>query len=235
MLRLMGCAIAAMVFVITSSTQAGEFSDRNNTFRLTAPDGWATEPPSIPTLSLAIASPRKPETGGNCNVVVAPVDATRSISQTEAEAQFFAQLKESDWKTAVAAIRGHKSSTIETWEERTHRGRKALHIKSTSTFGIDGDELTITQVQDFHPIPGRLYAVTCTALAAGFEQEANDFAAIMASFEPLPDMTVGAVRMSPRASPGDRFPVAHAAIAVIRDAGAAGVTRVRVELSRTRP
>lgn len=199
MLRITACAIA--VFTLTGTAAlAGEFTDANNTFRLTKPDSWTTETPPIDGLAVVIVSPRRVETGANCNVVVVPVEATKSMTQTEIEAEISGQFTEEAWMSGIKSVKGFKSTKVEKLGERAQHGRKVFFVKATSEFSIGSETIAVTQLQDFHAIPGRAYVVTCTARATGFEIEASDFEMIMTSFEPIPYMTVAAGRTSAPAS-----------------------------------
>jgi len=191
--------VFAALTLVAASALAAEITDVNNTFRFTVPEGWTQEPPPMPALTVVVVSPRRPETGGNCNVVAGQDEATKSMSQSEVEAQAAAQINEEFWKGGISAVRGVKSTTIEKWGDKTQRGRKVFYMKATTDFAIGDVAFIVTQVIDLHPLPGRTYVVTCTARAEGFAREESDFESIMASFEPTPEMTVAAVR--------DRTPV----------------------------
>lgn len=229
MLRTLSCALATVILAATFAL-AGEITDVDNTFRFTVPEGWTKEAPPIPTLALVVVSPRRPETGGNCNVVAAPDETTKSMSQSELESLVSGQINEKFWKDAIGGVEGAKSTTIDKWGDKTQRGRKVFYVKATSDYVIAGHALTVTQVMDLHAIPGRTYAVTCTALADGFAREASDFESIMASFEPTPELTVAAVRgraPSSIASAGRGPVIAHAAAKVASEALEAGFERAR--------
>jgi len=114
-----------------------------------------------------------------------------------------------------------KSTTIDNWGERTQRGRKVFFVKATSEVEVPGVSLVVTQLLDLHPTPGTVFAVTCTALAAGFAREEKDFETVMTSFEPLPDMTVAAFR-----APGNLGAVRAVVAKASGDAAWAGVARV---------
>jgi hypothetical protein len=186
-------AIAILTLTATAVT-AGEYTDVNSTFRLTKPDDWAAAAPPIDGIAVVITSPRRADTGGNCNVAVVPVEATKSMTQAEIEASMSAEFTQEGWKEGIKTVRGFKSTNVEKFGDRMQRGRKVFFVKATSDFVIGTEALSVTQLQDFHPIPGRLYVVTCTARAAGFETEAAHFDMIMTSFEPIPHMTVSADR-----------------------------------------
>jgi hypothetical protein len=195
MFRIVACAMAALALTATAAT-AAEYTDANNTFRLKMPDDWTTERPPIETVAVVIVSPRRVETGGNCNVVLAPVEATKSMSQAEIEADLSGQFNEEYWKAEFRGAGGFKSTTIEKHGERMQHGRKVFFVKATSEFVAGDITLFITQLVDYHAIPGRVYAVSCTVRQTGFEREVADFEMIMTSFEPIPYMTVAAGRTS---------------------------------------
>jgi hypothetical protein len=188
MLRSSVFAVVAVALAVPAV--AREFSDTDRRFRLVAPDGWTTEGPAPQPIALVIASPRKPETRGNCNVAVNPSGMSgKSQAQVNDEADA-ALNNEAFWKATLASVAFFKSSTIEKWGAREHEGRKIFFVKATSQAEASGQAFTITQVMDLHPTPDTLFGVTCTSLAAGFDREAADFDAIMTSFEPSPGLTV---------------------------------------------
>jgi hypothetical protein len=193
MLRALACALAMLALMETAAV-AEEVSDANNTFRLTIPDGWTKVPPPFAGVALIVASPRIEETGGSCNVIIAEVEETRSMTQAEAEALAIAAFTEEAWKAEIASIRFVKSVTIEQSGVKEHRGRKAFFVRAIVDFDLNGTVVSFKNLQDFHVIPGRMYAVTCASLAAAYDQEAADLETIMASFEPIPSMTVAGTR-----------------------------------------
>jgi len=227
MLRSIACLLT--LFVLGPTAFGADISDAKNDFRVTIPEGWTSETQTDSTLALVVSSPRKAETGGNCNVVAEAIDGTRALSQSEVEKLFLADFKEDDWKAAIGNMKGLKSTTIEKWGERAQRGRKVLFIKATLLVDFDGVEFTLAQLQDFHVIPGRVYAVTCAVLAAGYDREASDFEAIMASFVPAPELTIAAVQpgaplsfgSNPRFAAGQRA-TSMAGIAIEASAARAG-------------
>ncbi|MEQ1864145.1 MAG: hypothetical protein ABL996_05775 [Micropepsaceae bacterium] len=217
MLRTFACAAVALS--LAASAFAGELNDPNNRFRITVPDGWTTEPkPDIDIVALIVGSPRKAETRGNCNVVIAPNQLT-GLTQEQIDQQLSAVVSADFWKATLAKVKEIKSTTIDDWGIREQRGRKVYYVKATSEASAIAS-LFVTQLMDLYTMPGQSFAVTCTARKEFFEREAADFAAIMASFEPLPDLTVASVRMP-------RMPVSPRTIAaqVTIDSAAAGVAR----------
>lgn len=193
MFRFTTSAVAAFILVATTAA-AGDFTDPNNTFRLTTPDGWTTETPPIQTVAVVVISPRRAETGGNCNVVTAADESTKKLSQSEVEALFAGRINGEFWKSSLAMAPGFKSTTIEKWGDKTQRGRKLFYMRSTSDIAVGDRALTVTQLADFHVVPGRFYIVTCTAIAQAIAREETDFAAILASFEPIADILVSSLR-----------------------------------------
>lgn len=194
--------LAWLAFVLVAgSVHAGEFSDDAKTFRLRAPDGWITEKPPMEGISLVVVSPRRSSTGGNCNVIVSPVEATAMMSQAEVEAQASAEITEELWRQELS-----KSSIIKSFEilesgNRTQRGRKVFFVKINAEY-IGG--ITLTQLQDIHPTPGRFYIVTCTAATPVFDREEGDILAIMTSFEPLPSAIVAGGAAQTSLAPSSR-------------------------------
>jgi hypothetical protein len=182
--------VVAVAAALAAPAVAREFSDAGGRFRLVAPDGWTSEGQAPQPIALVIASPRKAETRGNCNIAVNPSGMSgKSQAQVNDEADA-ALNNEAFWKATLASVTFFKSSKIEKWGAREHEGRKIFFAKATSQAEASGQSFTITQVIDLHPTPDTLYGVTCTALAAGFEREAADFEAIMSSFAPSPGLTV---------------------------------------------
>lgn len=181
MFRIAACALAAMAVAATAS-HAADLSDAANTFRVTVPDGWVAEPPAI-QVSLAVTSPRKPETGGNCTIVTGSDKTSKATSQAEFDDFLATQVNEPFWRTVASSINGVRSGTVEAGG-KTRRGRMVFFAKLTTTIATSDGTLSLTQLMDVQGIPGRLYVVTCTALTKGFDREAADFEAIMTSFEP---------------------------------------------------
>lgn len=193
MFRFTTCAVAAFM-VMAATAAARDIVDPNNTFRLSTPDGWTSETPPTPMVAVVVVSPRRPETAGNCNVISAPDETTKKLSQAEAEAMFDGKINGEFWKASLAAAPGFKSVTIDKWGDKTQRGRKVFYMRSTSDVAIGDRALTVTQLADFHVVPGRIYLVTCTALAQAVAREDADFASIMESLEPIPDILVSSLR-----------------------------------------
>lgn len=190
MLRTTACVLATLAVAATIAS-AAELSDAANTFRLRAPDGWTAEPPSI-QLSLAVTSPRKPATGGNCTIVTGS-DESQSMSQAEFDDFLATQVNEGFWRTVAFSIAGVRSGTVE-GGGKSRRGRMVYFAKLTSTVATSDGTLSLTQLMEVQGIPGRLYVVTCTALTTGFDRDAADFEAIMTSFEPVPSASAPPAR-----------------------------------------
>ncbi|NOT39680.1 MAG: hypothetical protein HOP13_04230 [Alphaproteobacteria bacterium] len=185
---------ALFVFALAAPVAAGEFSDAERRFRLTAPGGWVQEASPDKMIGLIIASPRNATTGGNCLV---GVSANELGGRTQAEVDELAAgavNNEAFWKSVMAGISLYKSSTIEKWGARDQDGRKVFFMKATSTAELNGVSITLTQLQDLHPVPGTTYSVTCSVFAPVFEAEAKDFDTIMASFRPSLGLTVSWMR-----------------------------------------
>ena len=181
--RSLGAACVAFA-ALSSAATAGEFTDTDRRFRLTAPDGWVNEGSPGEPIALVIASPRKPETRGNCNVF-AGKNQMAGKSQAEVD-QLAGELvnNEAFWKSAIGSVPMFKSTTIDKFGARDADGRKVFFVKATSRAESNGVSLNVTQLQDMHPTPGMTFAVTCTVLADKFDQEEQDFVAIMESFKP---------------------------------------------------
>lgn len=195
MFRTIAGAVAALLLLLTLPAHAGTFTDDFNRFTLSAPEGWEKEPSPAPEVALVIASPRKPETRGNCNVVVS---ANQLLGKTQAEIDQEASgmINEKFWKAMFGQIKALKSTTIDKWGSREQGGRKVFYVQATSDAEVSGNAFSVTQLQNVHVLPGQTFIATCTALAASFATESSDFDAIMASLEPRPDMTVASVRWS---------------------------------------
>lgn len=189
MFRITAGAVAALI--LATSSFAGEVTDKEGTYRLTAPEGWTSVEAPFQGISLVIISPRRDQTGGNCNIIVIPTPATRSMSQAEVEAEFGAQLNEQFWRESIDQ-EGLKLISLDQWGDKKQRGRKVFFAKVTTEAAPEGVARLFKQEQNLHVIPGRAYAVTCTAYAEGHTAEVADFDSILASFEPLLDMTVAA-------------------------------------------
>lgn len=191
MLRALATGLLALIVVV--SAKAGEFSDINNRFKLTAPEGWGTETAPDPMIAVSLASPRKAETGGNCNVIVT---ANHLTGQTQAQIDqaLSAEITEQFWKETLGQVKFFKSTKIDNWGTRDQGGHKVFFVQATSDVEVGGNSLSVTQVQNLHTLPGQTFLVTCTARAAFFTTESNDFDTILASFEPRSDMTVAAMR-----------------------------------------
>lgn len=225
MLRTTICAVAAMALAVTAT--AGEYADVNGTFRVTVPDDWTTHTAPVAGIALVTASPRLKETGGNCNFAVLEIEQTKSMTQAQVESEFATTFTEEAWKAEISQIKGLKSTTVEDLGNKTQRGRKVFFVTATSEFVIGATTLAVKQLQDFHPIPGRVYVVTCTALSAGYEQEAANFAGIMTSFEPIPYMTVSANHTLAPSLPGQ-------GVAMTRTAAKAAAVSVEAGALRSR-
>ena len=177
-------AASLATLALATAAAAGDFSDTDRRFRLTAPDGWTTQPSPGEPIALVIASPRIDETRGNCNVFAGKNELTGK-SQAEVD-QLAGELvnNEAFWKSAIGSVAMFKSTTIDKFGARNADGRKVFFVKATSRAEANGVSLMVTQVQDMHPTPGMTFAVTCTALTDKFGAEENDFASIMTSFKP---------------------------------------------------
>ena len=192
MFRTIAGAVAALALV--TSAHAREMTDANNQFKVTVPDTWTSETPPVPAISLIVVSPRKPETGGNCNVVVA-ANPMKGMTQAEIDQQLSSAINADFWKAMISQTKIFKTVNIDDWGTREQRGRKVYYVKATSQVEAGGNAFSITQLMDLYPMPGTTAGITCTARTEGLELEAADFASIMGSFEPRPDMTVAAFRL----------------------------------------
>ncbi|MBP6012704.1 MAG: hypothetical protein KBA31_10790 [Alphaproteobacteria bacterium] len=190
-------ASAAVAFTLAGTAYAGEFRDLNNRFSLTAPDGWTSEAPPAPAVALVVASPRKPETGGNCNVVLAD-NPLKGQTQAEIDQQLASVINAEFWKTMIGQAKMFKSINIDDWGTREQRGRNVHYVKATSEIDAGGTTLSVTQLMNLYVMPGQSAAITCTARTEAYDREEGDISSIMNSFEPRPDMTVAAYRF-PRA------------------------------------
>ena len=181
--RSFGAACVAFAAVLSTAT-AGEFTDAERRFRLSAPDGWVTERSPGEPIALVISSPRKPETRGNCNVF-AGKNELAGKSQAEVD-QMSSELvnNEAFWKGALGSVPIFKSTKIDKFGVRDADGRKVFFVKATSRAESNGVSLNVTQLQDMHPTPGMTYAITCTVMAEKFDREEEDFTAILESFAP---------------------------------------------------
>lgn len=212
---------ALVLLALTAPVAAGEFSDSERRFRLTAPDGWVQEASPDKIIGLVITSPRNATTGGNC-LVGALSNELGGRSQAEVnELADGAVNNEAFWKSVMASVSFYKSSTIEKWGARDQDGRKIFFAKATSTADMSGVSLTLTQLQDLHPVPGTTFNVTCSVLAPMFDAEAKDFEAIMASFRPSLGLTVSWNR-----APANPFAIRSATGYATRNAAAAGGLRI---------
>lgn len=182
MLRL--TAYVATLAVAAATAFAADLSDTSNTFHLKAPDGWNVEPPSV-QLALALTSPRKAETGGNCTIVTATDGTSKTTSQAEFDDFLATQINEGFWKAVIGGTGGLQSASVEGGAKQ-RRGRQVFYAKVTSTFATADGPLAVTQRMDVQGIPGRLFVVTCTARKSGFDREAADFETILESLEPQP-------------------------------------------------
>jgi hypothetical protein len=176
---------------LAGNVLASELSDTDRRFRLTAPDGWTTQPSPGEPIALVIASPRAMETRGNCNVFAAKNElAGKSQAEVDKYANDMVN-NEAFWKAALGSVPIFKSTTIDKYGARDADGRKVFFVKATSRAESGGTSLMVTQVQDMHPTPGMTFAVTCTSLTDKFASEETDFASIMTSFKPSMGLMVG--------------------------------------------
>lgn len=192
MYRPLAVSLAAIALVATAT--AGEFTDTDRSFRMTAPDGWVSQPVPGAPIALVIASPRFNETRGNCNVFTGK---NEMAGKSQAEVDQLAESavnNEEFWKGALGTVQMFKSTTIDKFGSRDAGGRKAFSVKATSLAESNGVSLKVTQAQEMHPTPGMTYAVTCTALADKFAMEEADFTSIMTSFKPSMGLMVSWTR-----------------------------------------
>ncbi len=175
---------ALILFALVAPATAGELTDTDRRFRLTAPDGWTNEATPGQPIALVIASPRIAETRGNCNVVVMPNEfGGRSQNEVD-EIANEAINNEAFWKSVLATVPSIKSSTVDTFGKRDQDGRKVYFAKTTSSVEVGGLSLSLKQVQDIHATPGTTFGVTCTAQTEKYERETADIETIRLSFKP---------------------------------------------------
>lgn len=213
---------ALLLFALAMPCAAGELSDSDRRFRLTAPDGWTNEATPGQPIALVIASPRIAETRGNCNVVVMP-NNFGGLSQKEVETiAGEAVNNEAFWKSVMATVPEIKSSTIDAFGARDQGGRKVYFAKTTAAVEANGLKLTLIQVQDIHATPGNTFGVTCTAASDQYARETADIETIRLSFKPSLGLTVAWNR-----APVYPVVVRGAIGRFARDARTAGVVRAR--------
>lgn len=184
------------------AVSAREIVDANNSFRVSVPDDWTQMAPASSAAALVVVSPRASQTGGNCNVSVTVDPTSKGKTQAEIDASASAEVNDQFWLAVLGATRLFKSTTIDSYGERMHRGRKMFHAKATSEMA--NVPAKITQVFNMHPLPGQVFVASCTALAQKFADEEADFNAILASFDPSAELTVSLPR--PGSSWGDGRP-----------------------------
>lgn len=193
MLRMLAVGLVGLLAALPAT--AGNFTDDTNRFKLSAPDGWVTEPSPDPIVAIILASPRKADTRGNCNVAVS---ANQMVGKTQAEVdnELSGMVNEQFWRVLLGQVKFFKKTTIDKTGDKDQGGRKVFFVQSTSDVEVPGSAFTVTQLVNLHVLPGQTFFVTCSALAASFATESPDFDTILASFEPRPDMTVAATRWS---------------------------------------
>ncbi len=213
---------ALVLFALVAPSAAGELSDTDRRFRLTAPDGWTNEATPGQPIALVVASPRIAETRGNCNVVVMPNEFGGRGQNEVDEIANEAVNNEAFWKSVLATVPSIKSSKIDAFGARDQDGRKVYFAKTTSMAEAGGLSLTLTQVQDIHATPGTTFGVTCTAHADKYDRETGDIEVIRLSFKPSLGLMVSW-------NPAPVYPVAvRSGIGrFARDARTAGVMRAR--------
>ena len=214
---------ALVLFALIAPATAGELSDSDRRFRLTAPEGWTNEPAPGQPIALVIASPRISETRGNCNVVVM-ANTFGGLSQKEVETiAGEAVNNEAFWKSVVTTVPEIKSSKIEAFGARDQDGRKVYFAKTVASVEVNGLALTLTQVQDIHATPGNTFGVTCTAQSDKYDRETADIETIRLSFKPSLGLMVSWNR-----APVYPVAVRGAVGRFARDARTAGIMRAKV-------
>jgi hypothetical protein len=191
MVRVIICMFAALLLAGLPA-QAGDFTDKNNTFRLTVPEGWTVQTPP-PQLAVVVTSPRVADTGGNCNALTGAEEGTRTMSQAEVEADVGKHITPEFWKTSIMANKMFKSTTVEASGDKVQRGRKVFFVKTRSDVELNGVAFKVVQLANLHVIPGRFYLSTCTVEAVALDQESADFETVLTSFEPIPEATVASL------------------------------------------
>lgn len=201
-------AIAAL----STSAAADEYSDTAKTYRFDMPDGWQTT--LEPEVNLMILSPRNEQTGGNCNLIINDSEETKALTQAELDAVGAVTFTEPFWRSALEGA-GLRNIKVEKVGARKQKSRNVFFVRQTSDVTVNNADITITQLQDVHLIPGRAFVLTCTALAAEVAQEEANFATIMTSFEPTAEVPTAMLR-----------PPAPASLTLYERPRFAGVSRV---------
>lgn len=219
--------VAATLALAATIVFAAEFSDKDNTFRISAPNGWTAEKDPTEEVAVSIDSPRIEDTGGNCGVLATAENSSKMLSQDDVDQILAKEINEKFWQDIIAPGDGVVSSKLEQSGEKSRKGRRVFYAKATTNAVVDNISISLTQLMELQAVPGRIFVVSCSALTEGFAQESADFEAILSSFEPRPFLTVSAGRPQGFAPRGIAPAAAHASAFALRIGAAHAKARHR--------
>src|SRR5258706_2604817 len=126
-----GLSALALGLVAVPAAAAETVRDTEHNFRVTVPAGWESTKNPSDDIRIAMGSPNRKETGGNCNVVTAAHPQSKAMSPAQIESELDTQLNEAAWASLFKAIIFFDSVVVEKSGSEQMNGRKAYYAVVT--------------------------------------------------------------------------------------------------------
>ncbi len=195
MLRAILTGLSALALGLgTVQTAAAEtVRDADHNFKITVPTGWASEKNPTEEIRLVMASSKREQTGGNCNVVTEAHPPSKALSPAQIETELDAQLNDAAWAAMFKAIIFIDNVVVEKSGSEQMNGRKAYYVVATFSSVSPGAPLRQLKLKQYlHAIPGEIFFITCSASQDAYAQEEDAFKSVFNSFAPLNDAVASA-------------------------------------------
>jgi len=184
MRRLIAAVTIALIGVF-AAWAGTDYSDPEGRFRVTVPDGWASQRLTGSPIALALASDRVKETGGLCVVLAQNVPETRSMQQSELDETFGPMLNEEFWLTMLKSVKVPGSIALESSGTEPRQGRTTYFVISKYTHqDATGGEKQSKSKMVLHVVPGSMHFINCLTKYEQYAQEEASLEVIFASYTP---------------------------------------------------
>lgn len=161
-----------------------DYHDPEGRFRVTVPDGWASQRLTGTPIALAMASDRIKETGALCIVLAQNVPETRSMQQSDLDEAFGPMLNEEFWLTMLKSVKVPGSVTLESSGTEPRQGRTTYFVISKYTRPDATGEQSSKSKMVLHVVPGSMHFINCLTKYDQYAQEEANLEVVFASYAP---------------------------------------------------
>jgi hypothetical protein len=174
-----------------------EYLDRNNSFKVTVPDGWQkTVAETTDKIDAVLQSPRLDVTKGTCALAADPFVATRGMSQKQINDEMEPHINAAFWQGALAAG-GATQVVVENAGSELRNGKRVYTATMSLTGKVEGVDRTAKMKATLQVAPDQIAMANCGAWAEHFALDEADIAIVLGSFEGLGSQVVAQRPMAP--------------------------------------